>query len=296
MTIPSGPGASRVPARGGTRTGTAGDESTIVLRRVASQVRTDILLMIAGAGSGHPGGSLSAVEILVELYFRRMRLLPDNPRHPDRDRFVLSKGHACPALYSVLARRGLIPPPELATLRKAGSRLQGHPDMLMLDCLDASTGSLGQGFSVAVGMARGLRMLGSPARVYCLLGDGELQEGMVWESAASAAHAGLSNITAVVDANGVQLDGRLEEIKDMEPLRPRWASWGWHTLEADGHSFESLGEAFEGALEAPGPSVVIARTVKGRGVSFMEGSSAWHGRCPDREELARALREVGGDG
>lgn len=258
----------------------------------ARRVRLDVLDMIAAAGSGHPGGSFSAVEILVELFFNRMRIDPADPGRADRDRFVLSKGHACPALYSVMARRGYFDPAELVTLRKRGSRLQGHPDRLRLPCLDSSSGSLGQGFGVAVGLARGLRMLGLGSRVYCLLGDGELQEGCVWEAASCAAHAGLANLVAVVDCNGIQLDGRVEDINSVEPLAQRWQSFGWHAVPADGHSFESLGSAFDEAESAGSPAVVLARTVKGRGVSFMEDTCLWHGGCPSAEQLAEAFREI----
>lgn len=253
----------------------------------------DIIDMIREAGSGHPGGSLSAVEILVELFFREMRLDPLAPGWDGRDRFILSKGHAAPALYAVMAARGLLPREELGTLRRPGSRLQGHPDMRALPGLDASTGSLGQGFAVAVGLARGLGMRGSGSRVYVLAGDGELQEGLVWEAAASAAQAGLSNLVAVVDRNGLQLDGPTSGIKDLEPLDARWTAWGWHCVPADGHSFPSLRTALEECRAARRPSVVIARTVKGRGVSFMEGECSWHGRCPGREEHLRALEELG---
>ncbi len=262
---------------------------------IASRVRLDILEMIREAGSGHPGGSLSAVEILVQLYFREMRVFPAEPRREDRDRFILSKGHAAPALYSVLAARGFLPHDELSTLRRPGSRLQGHPDMNALPGLDASTGSLGQGFTTAVGMARGLALGRSTARVYCLLGDGELQEGMVWEAAAGAAHARLCNIVAIVDCNGVQLDGRVDDIKRQKPVRDRWLAWGWHPVDLDGHSFEALEAAFLEARAAAMPVVLCARTVKGRGVSFMEGSCLWHGKCPDGPEFERACREIRGE-
>lgn len=257
------------------------------LPRLAARIRLDVLEMIHAAGSGHPGGSLSAVEILVHLFFREMA------DGVDRDRFILSKGHAAPALYAVMAARGMLPRSELATLRRLGSRLQGHPDMRRLPCLDASTGSLGQGFAAAVGLARGLALSGSSARVYCLLGDGELQEGVVWEAAAGAAHAGLGNIVAIVDCNGVQLDGSVDSIKRQKPASGRWLAWGWHALDLDGHSFRSLEEAFREARGVSMPVALCARTVKGRGVSFMEGSCAWHGRCPDASELERARMEIG---
>ena len=259
---------------------------------LARRVRLDILSMIREAGSGHPGGSLSAVEILVELYWKVMRVRPEEPDWAGRDRFVLSKGHACPALYSVLARRGFFDPSELGTLRRLGSRLQGHPSMLRLPGLDASTGSLGQGLALACGMARGLRMSGLDSRVFCLLGDGELQEGSVWEAAMSASHHGLRSVTAIVDRNGVQLDGDVSGVKEIEPLAEKWLAFGWDVIVADGHSFASLDKAFEHCAGSLRPSVVIAETVKGRGVSFMEGSAAWHGRCPDEGEYAAAVAEI----
>jgi len=272
-------------------------EGALDLLGLSLLVRRDILESIARAGSGHPGGSLSCVEILVQLYFRTMRISPSEPLRDDRDRFVLSKGHACPALYSVLARRGYFDPAELSTLRQPGSRLQGHPDFHRLPGLDCSTGSLGQGFCASTGLAEGLSLRGSPARVFCLLGDGELQEGCVWESAAAASHHGLSNITAVVDCNGLQLDGTVSDIKGMEPLWMKWQSFGWHALSADGHDFGALERAFAESAASGRPSVILAKTVKGKGISFMEGVADWHGRCPSREELGAALRELeGGSG
>jgi len=266
------------------------------LRELAVRVRLDILEMIRAAGSGHPGGSLSLVELLVYLYFQKMNVRPGEPRWKGRDRLVLSKGHACPALYSVLARRGYFDTGLLSTLRRLDSPLQGHPDMRKLPGLDASTGSLGQGLSTACGMVRGLRLQGSDAHVYCILGDGELQEGSVWEAAMSASTAGLGNLTAIVDRNGVQLDGRVDELKPLEPLRGKWESFGWNVLECDGHDFGSIGRAFEGRLGDAGPTVVIARTVKGKGVSFMEDTCLWHGGCPDEQEYRRAVSEVAGEG
>ncbi len=287
-----------VPSMLRARTDATGPGDTRIhdLEKTAAQVRLDVLGMIHEAGSGHPGGSLSAVEILVHLYFREMRLSPDRPSGDDGDRFVLSKGHAAPALYSVLSHGGYLDPSELSTLRRAGSRLQGHPDMRRLPFLDASTGSLGQGFATAVGMARGLAARSSRSTVFCLLGDGELQEGIVWEAAAGAAHARLPNIVAVVDCNGVQLDGPVDSIKRQKPASARWLAWGWHAIDTDGHSFESLGSAFREARACRGPVVLCARTIKGKGVSFMEGSCAWHGRCPDGSELERARAEILGGG
>ena len=277
------------------------------LTALAAQVRRDVLGMIRKAGSGHPGGSLSAVEILVDLFFRQLELRPEDPLWGDRDIFILSKGHACPALYAVMARRGFFPPDELDTLRQPDSRLQGHPDATRLPGLELSAGSLGQGLAVSCGMALGLRLQHSrklaagdtesrKRRVYCLLGDGELQEGSVWESAMSASHFRLSGLMAIVDRNMVQLDGDTESVMGLEPLEAKWFSFGWHVIGCDGHDTRALEDAFEEARtwsdSFGGPSVVIARTVKGRGVSFMEGSSGWHGRCPDEEEYERAMGEL----
>lgn len=267
------------------------------LTALAQRMRRHILEMIAGAGSGHPGGSLSSVELVTALYFAVMRLDPGRPDWPERDRFVLSKGHAAPVLYAALAERGFFPVEELTTLRRLGSRLQGHPDMTKTPGVDASTGSLGQGLSIALGMALAARLDGSPRKVYCLLGDGELQEGQVWEAAMAAAHYQLDNLIACVDYNGVQLDGPLAEIMSVQPLAAKWQAFGWRAVEIDGHDMAAVLAALEGARETRGvPSVIIARTVKGKGVSFMEGSHKWHGVAPDRDQLATALAEVGGDG
>lgn len=264
------------------------------LTDTARTIRLDVLGMIREAGSGHPGGSFSAVEILVELYWEVLRIRPGDPGWAERDRFVLSKGHACPALYAVLARRGYFDPSELGTLRKLGTRLQGHPCRESLPGLDASTGSLGQGLSIACGLAQGFRLGARGARVYCLLGDGELQEGSIWEAAMSAAHYGLDNLTAIVDRNRVQLDGRVSEVMEVEPLVDKWLAFGWDVVVADGHSFPSLRKAFEHCAASAFPSVILADTVKGRGVSFMEGDAAWHGRCPDSAEYAAAVSEIEG--
>ncbi len=257
-------------------------------------IRLDVLDMIRSAGSGHPGGSFSAIEILVELYWRVMSIRPEEPRWKGRDRFILSKGHACPALYSVLARRGYFDPLELNTLRKFGSRLQGHPNMLDLPGLDASTGSLGQGLSIACGIAHGLRLDDRRSRVFCLLGDGELQEGSIWEAAMTASHFNLNHLTAIVDRNRVQLDGAVSEVMEVEPLVEKWLAFGWDVIVADGHSFPSLEKAFEHCAETDFPSVIIADTVKGKGVSFMENTCLWHGRCPDEEEYRAAVKEIQG--
>lgn len=264
------------------------------LRERAKQIRTDILTMVHQAGSGHPGGSLSAVEIMVALYYTDiMRVKPEQPDDPDRDRFILSKGHAAPVVYSVLCRKGFFCDSHLCSLRKLGSILQGHPHARHVPGLDCSSGSLGQGLSVANGLALGARMKKKDYRVYCLLGDGELQEGQVWEAAMTAAQHKLDNVCAVIDNNHVQLDGRTEDIKMLEPVAAKWRDFGWNVLEVDGHSLQAMYDAYRSAMDAKGkPTVIVAETVKGKGVSFMENQAGWHGLAPNTEQLADALREV----
>ncbi len=264
------------------------------MQDLALQVRLDVLEMIRAAGSGHPGGSFSAVETLVELYWNVMKIRPEDPRWTGRDRFILSKGHACPALYSVLARKGYFDPAEFLTFRKLGSRLQGHPNMHVLPGLDASTGSLGQGLSLACGIAHGMKLDDRESRVFCLLGDGELQEGSIWEAAMTASHYNLKQLTAIVDRNRIQLDGTVSEVMEIEPLVDKWLAFGWDVVVADGHSFPSLEKAFEHCAQTPFPSVIIADTVKGKGVSFMEHTFLWHGRCPDDKEYDAAVGEIRG--
>ncbi len=268
-------------------------EDVGALAQLARQVRRDIVEMTHAAGSGHPGGSLSAVELMVGLYFAKLRHDPKRPDWNERDRFVLSKGHACPVLYSVLARSGYFPPGELLTLRKFGSRLQGHPHRLKTPGVEVSSGSLGQGLSVANGLALGARLRSLDIRVYCLMGDGELQEGSVWEAAMSAGHFGLDNVTAMVDYNNLQIDGPVEDVMGLAPLAEKWRSFRWHVIEIDGHSLPAVLGAFDEAEATRGkPSVIIARTVKGKGVSFMENATGWHGLAPNDEQLAAALKEL----
>ncbi|MCL5046103.1 MAG: transketolase [Actinobacteria bacterium] len=265
------------------------------LKETAGQVRRDILEMTHAAGSGHPGGSLSAAELMVALYFAEMRHDPKNPEWEGRDRFVLSKGHACPVLYSVLARTGYFPPEELLTLRKFGSRLQGHPHRLKTPGVEVSTGSLGQGLSIVNGMALGARMRRLDSRFYCLMGDGELQEGSVWEAAMSAGHFKLDNVCAMVDYNNLQIDGPVESVMGIAPLTDKWAAFRWHTIVIDAHDLEQVLGAFDEARRTKGkPSVIIAKSVKGKGVSFMENQAGWHGVAPNREQLEKALAELGG--
>lgn len=265
------------------------------LPALCRQIRRDILSMTHAAGSGHPGGSLSAVEILVSLYFGQMRLDPARPDDPNRDRFLLSKGHAAPLLYSVLARRGYFDPALLPTLRQLGSPLQGHPHMAKLPGLDCSSGSLGQGLSIANGLALAARRTGRTYRTYCLLGDGELQEGQVWEAAMFAAHQKLDNLVAIIDSNGLQIDGPVCDVCDPGDLGAKFAAFGWEVSRVDGHDMEALVDALNAAKASPteAPKAVVARTVKGKGVSFMEGQCGWHGKAPSAEQAQAALEELG---
>ncbi len=266
----------------------------IDLKEKTREIRRTVLKMLAEAGSGHTGGSLSVVEIIVSLYYYKMKYDPQNPKWDMRDRFVLSKGHACPVLYAVLADRGYFPGEELMTLRKFGTRLQGHPQF-GLPGIEASTGSLGQGLSISIGMALAARMDKRNIRVYCVMGDGELNEGQVWEAAASAYHYKLDNLCGIVDCNKLQIDGCCKEVMDMSPLKDKWAAFGWNTLECDGHNFEELISALDEAeKEKTRPTVILAHTIKGKGVSFIENKVEWHGIAPKKEELERALKELGG--
>ncbi len=266
------------------------------LEDVARTLRRHVIVQTSTAASGHPGGSLSAADIVAALYFRVMRGLdPSNPKNPDRDRFVLSKGHCCPVLYAALAEKGFIPREELTTFRKLHSRLQGHPDMNKVPGVEASAGSLGQGISMAVGMALAGKLDGRSYRVYTLLGDGECQEGQVWEAAMAAAHYKLDNLVAIVDRNGLQIDGPTEDVMSLEPLAEKWRAFGWHTLEIDGHAFPEILAALDEASATKGrPTAIIANTVKGKGVSFMENAVEWHGVAPNAEQRDKALAELGG--
>lgn len=265
-----------------------------MLREKAREARIRILEMIAEAGSGHPGGSLSSVEILVSLYFHALRHDPKNPKWEKRDRFVLSKGHGVPALYTILGMAGYYDLSLLHTLRKLDSPLQGHPDVRKMPALEASTGSLGQGLSIGIGMALALKLDGNPARVYVLLGDGECDEGQVWEAAMFAGNHGLGNLTMILDANGAQLDGWVKDIMPLDPLPDKWRAFNWNVVEIDGHSIEEVLDALEIAkATAHLPTAIIARTVKGKGVSFMEaGGAKYHGIAPTPQELEQALAEL----
>ena len=263
------------------------------LKKISHEVRRDIVRMTHAAQSGHPGGSLSAVDILTCLFFKEMRHDPANPRWDGRDRFVLSKGHASPALYGVLAKAGYLPESELMTFRKFGSRLQGHPERVHLPAVEVSTGSLGQGLSVANGMALGLRLQGSDTRVYCMVGDGELQEGQVWEAVMAAAHHKLSNLCAVLDYNHLQIDGDVDRIKNDGHPGEKIAAFGWNTVSVDGHDHAAVLAAFGRAREERGrPTFIIAETVKGKGVSFMENNVDFHGKATNEREFELALGEL----
>ncbi len=261
----------------------------------AATMRIDIVEMIAEAGSGHPGGSLSSADIVATLYFGDvLRHDPANPLWPERDRFVLSKGHAAPVLYAALAEAGYFGRDHLATLRKLGSMLQGHPDCKKTPGVEVSTGSLGQGLSIASGLAAGMGIEAADDRtVFCLMGDGELQEGQVWEAAMFAAHHGLENLVAIVDENGLQIDGACTEVMCLGGIAQKFSAFGWRTFECDGHDVEQLREAIVAAREhRGGPAVVVARTVKGKGVSFMEDDAGWHGKAPSATERAGAVAEL----
>jgi len=287
MTVNEGATPEFTPA-GGKYSGSA-DE----LRVVAKKLRRYVVTMIAAAGSGHPGGSLSAADIVAALYFRVLRHNPEDPGWQDRDRFVLSKGHAAPILYAALAEAGYFPVEELTTLRKLDSRLQGHAEAKLTPGVEMSSGSLGMGLSFAVGVGLAARLNSRSYRTYVLLSDGECQEGQTWEAALSAAHFNIDNITAIVDCNGMQLSGRTRDIMDLEPFVQKWQAFGWHTIDIDGHEMNQILSACQDAEKIKGmPTVVVARTIKGKGVSFMENNVAFHGKAPSEEETQKALKEL----
>jgi len=260
---------------------------------MAKQLRRHVITMIAKAGSGHPGGSLSAADIVTALYFKIMRHDPKNPQWPDRDRFILSKGHAAPVLYAALAECGYFPPEELSTLRKLGSRLQGHTDRTLTPGVEMSSGSLGQGLSFGIGIALAGKLDGRDYQVYVLLGDGECDEGQIWEAAMAAAHYKIDNLTAIVDHNELQLDGRVRDIMSLEPLADKWRSFNWEVLDIDGHDINEILQAFKKAKQTrQRPTVIIAHTIKGKGVSFMENNVDFHGKAPTPQEAETALEEL----
>ena len=266
------------------------------LVEISKQIRKDVVEMLTESASGHPGGSLSAADIVTTLFFNELNIDPSNPKDENRDRFVLSKGHAAPVLYSALARRGFFDPKELLTLRKTGSRLQGHPNMNDLPGIDMSTGSLGQGISAAVGMALAGKTDNKSYRVYALLGDGELEEGQVWEASMCAAHYKLDNLIAFVDFNGLQIDGEITKVMNPSPIDKKFEAFGWNVLIIDGHNYDEILDAIEKAKNHKSqPTVIICNTIKGKGVSFMENEASWHGTAPNKEQCEIALKELGGD-
>ncbi|AIY84733.1 transketolase [Clostridium baratii] len=266
------------------------------LMDMAKIIRKDIVSMLTESASGHPGGSLSAADVVTTLFFNEMNIDPKNPKMEDRDRFVLSKGHAAPVLYSALARRGFFDPKELLNLRKFGSNLQGHPNMNDLPGIDMSTGSLGQGISAAVGMALAGKTDKKDYRVYALLGDGELEEGQVWEAAMCAAHYKLDNLTIFIDFNGLQIDGDITKVMNPSPIDKKFEAFGWNVLVIDGHNYDEILEAIEKAKNHKGqPTAIVCKTVKGKGVSFMENEASWHGTAPSKEQCEKAIAEIGGE-
>jgi len=259
----------------------------------SKNIRKSIIEMIYAANSGHPGGSLSLAEILTALYFDVMNIDPTDPYKENRDRLVLSKGHAAPALYATLAERGYFSKNDLITLRQLGSKLQGHPDINKLSGIEMSTGSLGQGLSVSNGMALSARMDNKEYRVYAILGDGEIQEGQIWEAAMSSAHYNIDNLCVFLDSNNLQIDGDVSEVMGVEPLNEKWKAFGWHVIQIDGHDFDEIFKAIDEALATKGkPTIIIAKTIKGKGVSFMENVCNFHGVAPNKEEMEKALEEL----
>jgi len=263
------------------------------LKKQTVEIRRDIVQMIADSNSGHPGGSLSATDIVTALFFSEMNFDSKNPKWEDRDRFILSKGHACPVLYSCMARTGFFEYEELKTLRQINSRIQGHPEVRRLPGIEASTGSLGQGLSIGAGIALSAKLLGKSYRTYVLTGDGELDEGQIWEAAMFCAHKKIDNLVAIVDSNKQQLDGWVKDIMSLEPLADKWKAFGWEVIEIDGHNLEEILMAFDKAKTIKGkPTVIIANTIKGKGVSFMENNLEFHGMAPTKEQLEQALKEL----
>ena len=287
------PSAPHSAAEGASSNEMSLSQSIEEMREKAKTLRRHIITMTAKAGSGHPGGSLSAVELVTALFFHELRHDPQNPRWPDRDRFVLSKGHAAPLLYAALAESGYFPVAELLTLRQLGSRMQGHTDMITTPGVEMSAGALGQGLSFGIGTALAARLDGRDYRVYVILGDGECDEGQVWEAAMAAAHFKLDNLVAIIDRNCQQIDGWCCDVMDTEPFPEKWRSFGWHTIEVDGHDLAQIITALGEAKKIKGkPTAIIAHTTKGKGVSFMENNPEFHGKAPTPEEAERALKEL----
>jgi len=267
--------------------------NTVELKKITKNVRVGIIEAVAAAKSGHPGGSLSVADILAVLYFEKMNINPQEPKMEDRDRLVLSKGHVAPALYATLAERGYFPKEDLKTLRKFESMLQGHPDMKSTPGVDMSTGSLGQGLSAANGMALAAKLDKKDYKIYTILGDGEVQEGQIWEAAMSAAHYKLDNVIAILDYNGLQIDGSNEEVMNISPIDSKFEAFGWHVIKIDGHDIEAIIKAVDEANQVKEkPTVIIAKTIKGKGVSFMEDKAAWHGTAPNEDQRKAAIEEI----
>ena len=263
------------------------------LKLIANEIRKDIIIEIHSAKSGHPGGSLSSADIFTYLYFEEMNIDPENPKDPNRDRFVLSKGHVAPAYYATLAERGYFPKEDLLTLRKIGSHLQGHPCIAHTPGVDMSSGSLGQGISAAVGMALAAKLRGDDYRVYTLLGDGEIQEGQVWEASMLAAHRKLDNLVVIVDNNNLQIDGAISDVNSPYPIDKKFEAFNFHVINIDGHDFDAIRAAFKEARETKGcPTAIIAKTIKGKDVSFMENQASWHGAAPNDEQYAVAMADL----
>ncbi len=266
------------------------------LKEISRNIRKSIIESVYQAGSGHPGGSLSIADIMAVLYFDEMNVAPSNINMPERDKFVLSKGHAAPALYSALAEKGFFPKEELLKLRKIGAMLQGHPDKKKVPGVEMSTGSLGQGLSSAIGMALANKLDKSKGRIYTILGDGELQEGIIWEAAMSASHYKLDNIFVIVDNNGLQIDGKNKDVMDVGSIEGKFEAFGFHVISGDGHNHQEIKTALKEGREKKGkPTVFVAKTIKGKGVSFMENQAGWHGKAPSEEEREIALKELEGE-
>ena len=271
--------------------------TNLELQKKANDIRKGIVTAVHSAKSGHPGGSLSATDIFTYLYFEEMNIDPADPKKEDRDRFVLSKGHVAPGLYSTLANRGFFPVEDLKTLRHTGSYLQGHPDMKHIPGVDMSSGSLGQGLSCAVGMALGAKLQGKEYRTYCLCGDGEIQEGQIWEAAMFAGHRNLDNLVVIIDNNNLQIDGKISDVCSPYPIDKKFEAFNFHVINVDGNDFDSLRAAFEEAKATKGmPTAIVAKTIKGKGVSFMEDNAGWHGKAPNDEEFAIAMEELAKEG
>ena len=267
--------------------------NNLELEKMANEIRKDIVTAVHSAKSGHPGGSLSAADIYTYLYFEEMNIDPKDPKKADRDRFVLSKGHTAPGYYSTLAHRGFFPVEDLTTLRKVGSYLQGHPDMKHIPGVDMSSGSLGQGISAAVGMAISAKLSDDDYRVYTLLGDGEIQEGQVWEASMLAGHRKLDNLVVIVDNNNLQIDGKITDVNSPYPIDKKFEAFNFHVINIDGNDFDQIEAAFKEARKTKGmPTAIIAKTIKGKGVSFMEDQAGWHGKAPNDEQYAQAMEEL----